>query len=70
MSRLPARPAGADDFLKWRRSIDEHLELGQLTWDEYAMFSWLCTKAEPHLGMARSGASPGPAPPESRGAAP
>lgn len=37
------RPAGADNFLKWRRSIDEHLELRRMTWDEYAMFNWLCT---------------------------
>jgi hypothetical protein len=48
------RPAGADDFLKWRRSIDEHLELGRLTWDEYGMFSWLCTKADPHTGRLRT----------------
>ena len=54
MSLLPARPAGADDFLKWRRSIDEHLELGRLTWDEYAMFSWLCTKADPRTGTLRT----------------
>jgi hypothetical protein len=54
MSRLPARPAGADDFLKWRRSIDEHLELGRLTWDEYAMFSWLSTKADPRTGTLRT----------------
>jgi hypothetical protein len=49
-----ARPAGADDFLKWRRSIDEHLELGRLSWDEYGMFSWLCTKADPHTGRLRT----------------
>ena len=30
------RPAGADNFLKWRRTIDEHLELRRMTWDEYA----------------------------------
>jgi len=35
MASTPARPAGADNFLKWRRTIDEHLELGRLTWDEY-----------------------------------
>jgi hypothetical protein len=48
------RPAGADNFLKWRRSIDEHLELGRLTWDEYGMFSWLCTKADPFTGRLRT----------------
>lgn len=54
MGRPPARPAGADDFLKWRRSIDEHLELGRLGWDEYGMFSWLCTKADPRTGTLRT----------------
>ena len=48
------RPAGADNFLKWRRSIDEHLELGRLRFHEYAMFSWLCTKADPHTGTLRT----------------
>jgi hypothetical protein len=48
------RPAGADDFVKWRRSIDEHLELGHLTWDEYGMFNWLCTKADPRRGTLRT----------------
>ena len=48
------RPAGADDFVKWRRSIDEHLELGLLTWDEYGMFNWLCTKADPRRGTLRT----------------
>jgi hypothetical protein len=48
------RPAGADNFLKWRRSIDEHLELGRLSWDEYGMFSWLCTKADPFTGRLRT----------------
>jgi len=48
------RPAGADNFLKWRRSIDEHLELGRLRFDEYAMFSWLCTKADPRAGTLRT----------------
>jgi hypothetical protein len=45
------RPAGAD---KWRRTIDEHLELGRLRFDEYAMFSWLCTKADPRTGRLRT----------------
>jgi hypothetical protein len=48
------RPAGADNFLKWRRSIDEHLELRRMTWDEYAMFNWLCTKATPRTGTLRT----------------
>jgi len=48
------RPAGADNFLRWRRSIDEHLELGRITFHEYAMFSWLCTKADPHTGTLRT----------------
>jgi hypothetical protein len=50
----PKRPAGADNFLKWRRNIDEHLELGRLSWDEYGMFSWLCTKADPYTGRLRT----------------
>jgi hypothetical protein len=48
------RPSGADNYLKWRRSIDEHLELRRLTWDEYAMFNWLCTKASPRTGTLRT----------------
>jgi hypothetical protein len=48
------RPAGADNFLKWRRTIDEHLELRRISWDEYAMFNWLCTKASPRTGTLRT----------------
>ena len=48
------RPAGADNYVKWRRAIDEHLELRRLTWDEYAMFSWLCTKANARTGTLRT----------------
>jgi hypothetical protein len=51
---VTARPAGADNFLRWRRTIDEHLELRRLTWDEYAMFNWLCTKASPRTGTVRT----------------
>ncbi len=51
---MKPRPAGADNFLKWRRTIDEHLELRRMTWDEYAMFSWLCTKASPRTGTLRT----------------
>ena len=48
------RPAGADNFLRWRRSIDEHLELRRITWDEFAMFTWLCTKAAARTGTVRT----------------
>jgi hypothetical protein len=54
MRHTPGRPAGADNFVKWRRTIDEHLELGRLTWDEYGMFSWLCTKADQRTGRIRT----------------
>jgi len=48
------RPAGADNYLRWRRTIDEHLELRRISWHEYAMFSWLCTKADPRTGRVRT----------------
>jgi hypothetical protein len=48
------RPAGADNFLKWRRSIVEHLELRRINWHEFAMFAWLCTKASPRTGTLRT----------------
>jgi hypothetical protein len=48
------RPAGADNFLRWRRSIDEHLELRRITWDEFGMFTWLCTKANVRTGSVRT----------------
>ncbi len=48
------RPSGANTYLKWRRSIDEHLELRRLTWDEYGLFNWLCTKANPRTGTLRT----------------
>jgi hypothetical protein len=54
MRHPSGRPAGADNFVKWRRTIDEHLELGRLTWDEYGMFSWLCTKADQRTGRLRT----------------
>src|SRR5262250_1494885 len=50
----PARPAGADNYLRWRRTIDEHLELRRITWHEYGMFNWLCTKASPQDGRVRT----------------
>jgi hypothetical protein len=49
------RPTGADNFLKLRRSIDEHLELGRITWGEFGMFVWLCVKASPRTGILRTG---------------
>jgi hypothetical protein len=49
------RPTGADNFLKLRRSIDEHLELRWITWGEFAMFVWLCVKANPRTGTLRTG---------------
>jgi len=48
------RPRAAGNYLKWRRGIAEHLELGRLSWDEYAMFNWLCTKADPRTGTLRT----------------
>lgn len=48
------RPAGADNYLRWRRTIDEHLELRRLSFDEYGMFNWLCTKASPRTGSLRT----------------
>jgi hypothetical protein len=52
--RTSRRPTGADNFLRWRRSVSEHLESRRLTWPEYAMLSWLCTKAQPYTGMLRT----------------
>jgi hypothetical protein len=49
------RPSGADNFLKLRRAIDEHLELRRITWSEFAMFVWLCVKATPRTGTLRTG---------------
>jgi hypothetical protein len=54
MRATASRPEGADNYVRWRRTIDEHLELRRLTWDEYGMFSWLCTKASPHAGVVRT----------------
>ena len=51
---MKPRPAGADNFLRWRRSIDEHLELRRMTWDEFGMFTWLCTKANARTGAVRT----------------
>lgn len=48
------RPAGVDNYLRWRRTIDEHLELRRITWHEYAMFIWLFTKADPRPGLVRT----------------
>jgi len=54
MRATATRPAGADNYLRWRRTIDEHLELGRLTWDEYGLFGWICLKADPHTGTLRT----------------
>jgi len=48
------RPAGADNDLRWRRTIDEHLELRPISMFEYAMFSWLGIKADPRTGLVRT----------------
>ena len=44
---MKKRPTGADNFLKLRRSIDEHLELRRITWDEFGMFSLALREGEP-----------------------
>ena len=54
MSSGPRRPAGARNYLRWRPSIDEHLERRRLTWDECGMFNWLCTKADPRTSTLRT----------------
>jgi hypothetical protein len=48
------RPAGANHFLKLRRSLDEHLQSGRMTWNEFAMFVWLCLKASHRTGVLRT----------------
>jgi hypothetical protein len=48
------QPAGANNFLKWRRSIVEHLELRRIGWHEFGMLAWLCTKASPQTGILRT----------------
>lgn len=48
------RPAGADTDLRLRRSIDEHVELRRISIHEFAMFTWLGIKADPHTGRVRT----------------
>jgi hypothetical protein len=48
------RPRGARNYVRWRRSIDEHVELRRLTFQEFAMFTWLCLKANPGTGVVRA----------------
>ena len=48
------RPVGADNYLRWRRTIDEHVELRRISIHEFAMFSWLGTKADPRTGRVRT----------------
>jgi hypothetical protein len=50
VGRTSRRPTGADSFLRWRRSVAEHLESRRLGWPEYGMLNWLCTKANPYTG--------------------
>jgi hypothetical protein len=45
-------PAGADNDLRVRRSLDEHVELCRI--HEFAMFSWLGIKADPHTNRVRT----------------
>jgi uncharacterized phage protein (TIGR02220 family) len=40
-----------DNFLKWRRGITEHVLEGRLTFEEYGLFSWICTMANPYTGI-------------------
>ena len=51
---MSRRPAGAGNFLKLRRSLDEHLLLRRMTWNEFAMFVWLCLRANPADGVIRT----------------
>ena len=53
VGRTSRRPAGADNFLRWRRPVTEHLETRRLTWPEYGMLHWLCVKASPYTGVLR-----------------
>ena len=48
------RPAGADTDLRLRRSIDEHVELRRISIHEFAMFTWLGIKADPHTARVRT----------------
>ena len=51
---MSRRPAGAGNFLKLRRSLDEHLLFRRMTWNEFAMFVWLCLRANPADGVIRT----------------
>ena len=53
------RPAGADNFLKWRRIIDEHLELRRMTWDE---IRWPSERSSPSSPGERPSAEDPPNP--------
>jgi hypothetical protein len=48
------RPAGADNDLRLHRSIDEHVELRRISLHEFAMFTWLGIKADPHTSRVRT----------------
>ena len=51
---MSRRPAGAGNFLKLRRSLDEHLLERWMTWNEFAMVVWLCIRASPANGVVRT----------------
>ena len=51
---MSRRPAGAGNFLKLRRSLDEHLLFRRMTWNEFGMFVWLCLRANPADGVIRT----------------
>ena len=53
-AHVSRRPAGAGNFLKLRRSLDEHLLFRRMTWNEFAMFVWLCLRANPADGVIRT----------------
>ena len=51
---MSRHPAGAGNFLKLRRSLDEHLLFRRMTWNEFGMFVWLCLRANSADGVIRT----------------
>lgn len=48
-------PETARNFLRWRRGILGHVQKGKLKFpSEYGMFSYLCTKANPHTDIVET----------------
>ena len=45
---------GRRGFVKWPRAVLDELELRRLSWNEYAMLSWLFTRADPYRGSVRT----------------